>query len=261
MIKFFRKIRYNLMETGKTGKYFKYAIGEIVLVVIGILIALQINNWNENRLNNKEEKVLLLSVKKDFLNAISEFEALNKIRTRIIESTKKVTNLDPTKFSTDSLHKIFILTLQSPTFNNKAGSLNVLLTSGKINLISNYQLKESLIQWPGDIEDMVEDELSADKIYHEVFIKFIHEYLSFNDLFQYFETQALLRFEKIKMESISSNSIIKSDYESLLKNKKFINTMQFRAFAYMITNKETESLIKKAKEIIKTIDKELNLND
>ena len=58
MIKFFRKIRYNLMETGKTGKpafaagrYFKYAIGEIVLVVIGILIALQINNWNEVRKN------------------------------------------------------------------------------------------------------------------------------------------------------------------------------------------------------------------
>ena len=49
MIKFFRKIRYNLMEKNKTGKYLKYAIGEIVLVVIGILIALSINNWNESR--------------------------------------------------------------------------------------------------------------------------------------------------------------------------------------------------------------------
>ena len=47
MIKFFRKIRQNLLMENKTGKYFKYAIGEIVLVVIGILIALQINNWNE----------------------------------------------------------------------------------------------------------------------------------------------------------------------------------------------------------------------
>ena len=46
MIKFFRKIRYNLMEQNKTGKCLKYAIGEIVLVVIGILIALSINNWN-----------------------------------------------------------------------------------------------------------------------------------------------------------------------------------------------------------------------
>ncbi|WP_458628413.1 hypothetical protein [Winogradskyella sp. PC D3.3] len=50
MIKFFRHIRKDLMETGKTSKYFKYAIGEIILVVIGILIALQINNWNEKRL-------------------------------------------------------------------------------------------------------------------------------------------------------------------------------------------------------------------
>ncbi|NNF86407.1 MAG: hypothetical protein HKO48_02830, partial [Nitrosopumilus sp.] len=49
MIKFFRRIRKDLMETGKTSKYLKYAIGEIILVVIGILIALQINNWNENR--------------------------------------------------------------------------------------------------------------------------------------------------------------------------------------------------------------------
>ncbi len=54
MIKFFRKIRRNLLLEGKTGKYLKYAIGEIVLVVIGILIALSINNWNESK---KEEKL------------------------------------------------------------------------------------------------------------------------------------------------------------------------------------------------------------
>jgi hypothetical protein len=136
-----------------------------------------------------------------------------------------------------------------------------LLTSGKINLITNYQLKESLIQWPGDVEDMIEDEVSTDKLYHEVFIKLIHEYLSINDLFQHFETKNRLRFDNIKMESISSNNLIKNDYDSLLKNKKFINTVQYRAFSYMITNKETESLIKKAREIIKTIDKELNIND
>ena len=49
MIKFFRRIRYNLMGTGKKGKYLKYAIGEIVLVMIGILLALQVNIWNEER--------------------------------------------------------------------------------------------------------------------------------------------------------------------------------------------------------------------
>ncbi len=67
MIKFFRRIRYNLMETGKTGKYFKYAIGEIILVVIGILIALQINNWKEDKQRNTEIKNSLMALHNDLV--------------------------------------------------------------------------------------------------------------------------------------------------------------------------------------------------
>ena len=63
MIKFFRKIRYNLMKQNKTLQYFKYAIGEIVLVVIGILIALSINNWNEARKSSAFEEEILTQVK------------------------------------------------------------------------------------------------------------------------------------------------------------------------------------------------------
>ena len=60
MIKFFRKIRQNLLSEGKTGKYLKYAIGEIILVMIGILLALQVNNWNEK---SKEGIVLKEALK------------------------------------------------------------------------------------------------------------------------------------------------------------------------------------------------------
>ena len=73
MIKFFRSIRKSLLNEGKTSKYFKYAIGEIILVVIGILIALQINNWNENRksqekIDNYFNKMLVeMNQKKDWL--------------------------------------------------------------------------------------------------------------------------------------------------------------------------------------------------
>ena len=82
MIKFFRKIRQNLLMENKTGKYLKYAIGEIILVVIGILIALQINNWNENKkLEAKTQdyyKQLLEDLKKDKAfskNTIAKFSA------------------------------------------------------------------------------------------------------------------------------------------------------------------------------------------
>lgn len=66
MIKFFRKIRQNLLSEGNTGKYFKYAIGQIVLVVIGILIALSINNWNEER----KEGIVARNIYYNFLRDI-----------------------------------------------------------------------------------------------------------------------------------------------------------------------------------------------
>ncbi len=62
MIKFYKKIRLNLLLENKTGKYLKYAIGEIVLVVIRILIALQINNWNVAQKNRSEVTRLLYTV-------------------------------------------------------------------------------------------------------------------------------------------------------------------------------------------------------
>ena len=58
------------MEKNKTGKYFKYAIGEIVLVVIGIIIALQINNWNENRTKLKEEQNIIFNLNTEFKNCM-----------------------------------------------------------------------------------------------------------------------------------------------------------------------------------------------
>jgi hypothetical protein len=65
MIKIFRNIRQNLLMENKTSKYFKYAIGEIILVVIGILIALQINNWNSDRLNANRNYTLLVKLSKE----------------------------------------------------------------------------------------------------------------------------------------------------------------------------------------------------
>ena len=67
MIKFFRNIRKNLLNEGKTFNYFKYAIGEIVLVVIGILIALQINNWNEKKKTDLKIKSSLEALRNDLI--------------------------------------------------------------------------------------------------------------------------------------------------------------------------------------------------
>ena len=96
MIKFFRKIRQNLLMENKTSKYFKYAIGEILLVVIGILIALQINNWNEaNKSRDQEIKIYyeILSdleltkeeINKDMQNHITFLHSNKALLNHLIE--------------------------------------------------------------------------------------------------------------------------------------------------------------------------------
>ena len=72
MIKFFRNIRKSLLSEGKTSKYFKYAVGEIILVVIGILIALQINTWNNNRINEKRANTFIQNLKIQTKNNIKK---------------------------------------------------------------------------------------------------------------------------------------------------------------------------------------------
>ncbi len=91
MIKFFRKIRQNLLMENKTGKYLKYAVGEIVLVVIGILIALSINNWNQNKrqeeqLNSVYERIVI-DIDNDIRElsrAVAYYDSLEYVYTRVI---------------------------------------------------------------------------------------------------------------------------------------------------------------------------------
>ena len=90
MIKFFRKIRQNLLLEGKTGKYFKYAIGEIILVVIGILIALWINNWNNQRITDNQSKFFLKNIKEDLVSDTLAIDNYIKYYKKNIERQKKL---------------------------------------------------------------------------------------------------------------------------------------------------------------------------
>lgn len=89
MIKFFRKIRQHLLSDNKFNKYFVYAIGEIILVVIGILIALQINTWNEQRKENAKLKVILTSVYKDLVaDSLAIHKDLKMVNLRVDSNAK-----------------------------------------------------------------------------------------------------------------------------------------------------------------------------
>lgn len=147
MIKFFRHIRKSLLKENKTGKYLKYAFGEIVLVVIGILIALQINNWNQEKTNSSLEKELLINLKNEFLTNQSILETMIQNHQQIHDGCIQFLEfIGPNKQPIKEIDfDVFIgITGWTPSYSPQKGVLNSTLNSGKISLIKNDSLVFSL---------------------------------------------------------------------------------------------------------------------
>ena len=149
MIKFFRKIRQRLLTENKFSKYLLYAIGEILLVVIGILIALSINNWNENRKTQDTQEKYLLLLKEEALKNIYAIEnAKGEVKLTIEGQWELLKLIDGNQdtISEKYLSKLFLKTVVFSTrFNYENSVLTELKTSGELKNISNDSIRNNLI--------------------------------------------------------------------------------------------------------------------
>ena len=155
MIKLFRNIRKNLLNEGKTTKYLKYAIGEIVLVVIGILIALSINNWNSNRIKHQKESLYLSNIQRDLEEQLISIKQQMAFEFEIIKAAKPIIIYYKTnhEFRVDSVFTATIAKLTARmTFVKNNPTYIELLSSGNINIISNDGLKNELIKYYQEME-------------------------------------------------------------------------------------------------------------
>jgi hypothetical protein len=153
------------MEKNKTGKpalpagrYLKYAIGEIILVVIGILIALQINTWNTARIDANSERIILKDLRAELITNISELEHIidehNKslnaaIKLKNLANDKEALNLAPK----DSLGALLMDMNANWTYNPKLGILKSIINSGKLDLVRNKELRYML----SSVQDFIID--------------------------------------------------------------------------------------------------------
>jgi len=155
MIKFFRSIRQNLLSEGKTGKYLKYAIGEIVLVMIGILLAIQVNNWNDDRKSKIETETKRQSnldeiyhdLKKDYItldnliNHLKRQKEASAYILRIVESEDKYVS-DSLKFIENQFIASGSVTVDRT--NNTWDNLN---TSGQLLSLKDEKLNTKLFEY------------------------------------------------------------------------------------------------------------------
>jgi len=152
------------MEKNKTGKYFKYAIGEILLVVIGILIALSINNWNQNRINSLSESLLLKEINNEFKFNKEELESTVRayVRVRIqCNYLRKSFPIVQNEIDKDSLSRALVRIRNLSSADLSMGSISTLINTSSFEIISNTELRTLLIQWDDLISDYFEREEQA----------------------------------------------------------------------------------------------------
>jgi hypothetical protein len=162
MIKFFRKIRQKMLTENKFSKYLIYAIGEIILVVIGILIALQINN--QNQINN-EKQSLKNYLKKIAVNVESDIkvgESMIKNRTEQSMLCTNATELISSKNWNDQktiTNAVFVMIIEQPLNYNRSG-FESLKSSGYLQHLDNRTVEELIYNYYNAVDKVLFEESS-----------------------------------------------------------------------------------------------------
>ena len=168
MIKIFRKIRQNLLMENKTAKYFKYAIGEIILVVIGIVIALQINNSNELRKEKDQEAIILSDIKEDLVATRLNFLETIKNQEKLILRSRDL--IDAIEAQDYSIHPDTIRQyIRRGAFSHHReeavmGSYDAIIGSGNTSIITNKELITVLANFSSQYKAGFEDQTKSDNL-------------------------------------------------------------------------------------------------
>jgi len=163
------------MANNKTEKYIKYAIGEIVLVVIGIMIALSINNWNETNQNDREQIVFLNNLKNDLTNDLIQLDEILKFQKEKLASVNELKDQLLTKRDFEKIEQLFaeISTSANDTYFPNTGSYTTSVSSGNIASLNPSSLRIAITNlyeryyyrliYNGEIYDKRDDEVSLSR--------------------------------------------------------------------------------------------------
>lgn len=227
MLKFFRKIRLKLLGQGRFSQYLKYAFGEILLVMIGILLALQINNWNQGRLEQEKEVVLVKDLDEELYENQRYIQGrirylTERVEKRIIDLIK-LTGPSPAVISTDSISPLLLNVIYQAPYTPVIAKYEHIMSSDDNSLIRYDTLKQMLFQY----------KVALDKTFYEQFEMRdnIIQYLQSNySTLHMLNQQGLGTFNNLKKEDYTDN-YFPIDVMALLSDRTFQSMLVTRAEA------------------------------
>lgn len=226
------------MNEGNLKRYLIYGVGEILLVMIGILLALQVNNWNEKNNDSRVELSALLDLKEEFLNNAQSFEIHLESKRKAINQWKEIIKQISDKVQIDEYIILNRPSLGVHTFNPSQSTLNKLLNTGKIDKIENDSLKYLLSSWDNVLKEYIENEGFHFEFFQNHFIPYE------------------MRIKPIIMHNYPNGSPFYSK-----EQQKDFNIQAFHDFKYqnlLIRNYNTLSLVISKGDILQEAMKDIN---
>ncbi len=262
MPRIFNKLRKGTSPASRPGSYLLYALGEIALVMIGILLALEVNNWNEDRKDRKIEVETLKDLRVEFQENLADAERVLKGNLDMYQALSELqqdagkTNLDLNR--TDSLlYAVFDWFDYTP----KPGASNNLINSGNLNLISNRELRKLLTLWPGIIDELDDDEQLAKAYSQQEIVPYLALHYPMSNLEQTDQGVALYRpAEDSKALAIYIPDPIAFDAGKLLQDPVFQNHLAVKKMYARHSAMECQKLVNACREILSLINEELALH-
>jgi hypothetical protein len=265
MLPFFRRLRQNLLARNKFSKYLLYAIGEILLVVIGILIALQVNTWNEKRVEKTEEQAILRQLKTEFILNLEQLDVKIKAKKETISSARTMLRYieHPDRHTQDSVDFHLSRTIPFSTFDP---IVNDLASSGALRLIRSDSLKLMLSLWTSDIKNVQEDDLAWKFYRNQYYLPFLVEHYQLRTIRDLaiksgFLNNFLITPEDVGRQEGDQNigkSIHKSDSDYLLSLPDFEDHLERALTTNTFSRAQSLILREKIVGILTLLDGEIN---
>ncbi|PTM07949.1 MAG: hypothetical protein DA407_09390 [Bacteroidetes bacterium] len=254
------------MGKNKTGKYLKYAIGEIILVVIGILIALQLNTWNQERENRKQEVLLLTQLLNEYSNNLKQLNTKIESRNDILRSCLKLLNyrkLKENEINIDTVNLHISRTLTRPTFDPDLGVTNELTNSGNLYLLTNLELRNGLTSFPSFLDELDEEELVIYNLVEERYFPFLIANYQIGPIVKNFLTDASFMDKNLLNISLSERTEWPEDLLEVTSPIDLINNPDMTDYLTLMwantdyTNAQSIGVKIKIESIVSLINEEL----
>jgi len=251
-MKIFRNVRQKLATENKVMAYLRYAVGEIFLVVIGILIALQVNNWNENRKNHSAENDALISLREDFKDNITQIkDRISKVNkmTEHLNNVITIIDRDSSEVNPDSLGNYLPTGASWWDVKITSSTYDALSGAGNLDLIQNENFRKLLAEFYSTTKSGFEDEKPSYLLAMKIIEKTSKEMYKLWPNFNTYNIKLTKKSPLVKKQAV--NSILKMDnLMGLLLIKQALNQNQqvYLNNLLSLSNKILDEINKELKE-------------